>query len=479
MADKYTQSEVDDLGAKGQAFENPDGTYSYPVADEEDLKNAISAVGLGNADHDDIRKYLIGRAKDLGLSELIPDTWNADGSMKDETKSALSQEMLALMKDEMAARDQELIAALSGKPGRRPRAGRNRPLDLQPKFRRFQVGNLEVRSTGTTDAPSDLVEVTGQVIVYDTPYEVYDMFGSFTETIHFGACAPVLAVADLDVRFQVNHSDMPLARTGAEASLFLTDTPSGLNVTALIDPRQSGANDLIVCLERGTVTQMSVGMEVDPTGDVWSGEDDWGMPNVRDIFRLANIFDVSAVTFPASPTTTLALADRMSSMPPEITERTQRLWAIAKEGRKGILTQADSDILLHLIERLHDVAEPDDRSAPTPQDANVSKAIIAAHSAVASALAAQSKDPDNNTDPVDKQVWKQLSAAQDALTAAMKSQSKDGAPDTDDKGNADGTDAGSGDTTSGSENGDGTGFRSHAIDVDLDLLRLHRRPISV
>ena len=78
---KYTQADIDALGAKGQAFKNPDGTYSYPIADAEDLGNAIKAVGRGNADHDDIRKYIIGRAKDLGESDQIPDTWNSDGSL--------------------------------------------------------------------------------------------------------------------------------------------------------------------------------------------------------------------------------------------------------------------------------------------------------------------------------------------------------------------------------------------------------------
>jgi Escherichia/Staphylococcus phage prohead protease len=80
---KYTQAEVDALGAKGQAFKNPDGHYSYPIADGDvdDLKNAIHAVGRGGASHDAIRKYIMSRAKALGQSALIPDTWQSDGSI--------------------------------------------------------------------------------------------------------------------------------------------------------------------------------------------------------------------------------------------------------------------------------------------------------------------------------------------------------------------------------------------------------------
>ena len=57
----------------------PDG--SYPIADSEDLDNAIHAVGRGGADHDAIRAHIIKRAKALGLTSRIPDNWGADGSL--------------------------------------------------------------------------------------------------------------------------------------------------------------------------------------------------------------------------------------------------------------------------------------------------------------------------------------------------------------------------------------------------------------
>jgi ATP-dependent protease ClpP protease subunit len=78
-AGKYKQDDRDRMAKSGQAM--PDG--SYPIADEEDLDNAIHAVGRGGADHDAIRRHIIKRAKALGLSEKIPDNWNADGSLQD------------------------------------------------------------------------------------------------------------------------------------------------------------------------------------------------------------------------------------------------------------------------------------------------------------------------------------------------------------------------------------------------------------
>lgn len=79
---KYSADQLKALGAKGHAFKNPDGSYSYPIDDGEDLRNAIHAVGRGGASHDALRRYIIARAKAMGMSNLIPDNWNSDGSLR-------------------------------------------------------------------------------------------------------------------------------------------------------------------------------------------------------------------------------------------------------------------------------------------------------------------------------------------------------------------------------------------------------------
>lgn len=84
---KYTAEEQRTMLANGQAFKAPDGSPSYPIGDKADLDSAIHAVGRGGADHDAIRKYIIGRAKALGASSDIPDNWAADGSLKETTVS--------------------------------------------------------------------------------------------------------------------------------------------------------------------------------------------------------------------------------------------------------------------------------------------------------------------------------------------------------------------------------------------------------
>lgn len=94
-ADKYDADDRKAMAAKGHAM--PDG--SYPIADAEDLDNAIHAVGRGGADHDAIRAHIIKRAGALGLSSRIPDNWNADGSLSAANLS--DTEILAMFAGEL------------------------------------------------------------------------------------------------------------------------------------------------------------------------------------------------------------------------------------------------------------------------------------------------------------------------------------------------------------------------------------------
>ena len=79
---KYSAEQLRTMLSHGQAYRNADGEPSYPIGDQADLSNAIRAVGRGGADHDAIRAYIIRRARALGASDMIPDNWNADGSLK-------------------------------------------------------------------------------------------------------------------------------------------------------------------------------------------------------------------------------------------------------------------------------------------------------------------------------------------------------------------------------------------------------------
>lgn len=100
--------------ASGAAM--PDG--SYPINTKADLRKAIKAVGRGGADHNAIRKHIAKRAKALGLEALVPDNWNADGSLKtadkaDDAAPAVTADVVA--KAEQVIRDARALAPMLAK----------------------------------------------------------------------------------------------------------------------------------------------------------------------------------------------------------------------------------------------------------------------------------------------------------------------------------------------------------------------------
>lgn len=84
MAAKYNENQLRQMLAKGQAIKNAKGEPSFPIADREDLRRAIAAVGRAGKEHNAIRAYIIRRAKAMGLTSMIPDNWNSDGSLKND-----------------------------------------------------------------------------------------------------------------------------------------------------------------------------------------------------------------------------------------------------------------------------------------------------------------------------------------------------------------------------------------------------------
>lgn len=78
---EMTQDERDKAASSGAAM--PDGSYPVTTCDgENSVSTAVHAVGRAGADHDAVRKHIMKRAESLGCKSLIPDNWNADGSLK-------------------------------------------------------------------------------------------------------------------------------------------------------------------------------------------------------------------------------------------------------------------------------------------------------------------------------------------------------------------------------------------------------------
>lgn len=77
----FTAEQRRELAKSGAAMS--DG--GFPIRNASDLQNAIQAVGRasgGEEGRNAVRRHIIARAKALGLSDKIPDTWKADGTLE-------------------------------------------------------------------------------------------------------------------------------------------------------------------------------------------------------------------------------------------------------------------------------------------------------------------------------------------------------------------------------------------------------------
>jgi hypothetical protein len=95
----YSEEDRAKMTEGGEAL--PDG--SYPIKDEEDLKNAIQAFGRAK-DKEAAKAHIMKRAKDLGMEEMIPENW---GDGMDGEKSA-NEFAAALLEFELLAAEEDL-----------------------------------------------------------------------------------------------------------------------------------------------------------------------------------------------------------------------------------------------------------------------------------------------------------------------------------------------------------------------------------
>ena len=186
---KYSAEQLRQMLAKGQAMRNPSGDPSFPIADAEDLGNAIHAVGLGGASNNAIRRYIMGRAQALGKTSMIPDTWQADGSLAD--------------------------------------SGRTESLPARDVARTYEVADLTVRSDGGGRT------VEAYITPFDHPTEIQDQDGHYHETIARTSFAKTLAERGLNFQVLYNHGRTFDGRTDGNLMI-----PIG--VPKLIEPRGRG-----------------------------------------------------------------------------------------------------------------------------------------------------------------------------------------------------------------------------------------------
>ena len=144
----------------------------------------------------------------------------------------------------------------------------------------------------------------GTVAGYAAVYDKWTDLGWFEERIAPGAFSESLASSDSDVRALFGHdSGRVLGRTKS-GTLKLADDAVGLR--AKIDlPDTSDGRDLAVSVGRGDIDGMSFGFFV--VEDNWEYAKTAGEKDRRTLLKI-DIYEVSAVAFPAYLETSLALA---------------------------------------------------------------------------------------------------------------------------------------------------------------------------
>ncbi len=151
------------------------------------------------------------------------------------------------------------------------------------------------------------VEVIGDVCRYNDPTTIWDSFGSYREQVKPRAATHLLGSPNLRTVFLLNHSGLAMARVPTTMSF--EDTSTALRFQAVLDTRMHIANDLVVAMENGVITQTSWAFTVDKGGDKWAAD-----KSARDLTRFSAIHDVSAVNSPAYASASIGFA-RGTQMP--------------------------------------------------------------------------------------------------------------------------------------------------------------------
>ena len=163
--------------------------------------------------------------------------------------------------------------------------------------------NVELRTAEVRAAGDDSLVIEG----YAANFEQRTDLGYFKEEIARGAFDDVM---EDDVRLLLNHEGAPMART-TNGTLELSIDDTGLKYRAALADTQDG-RDLYKLIKRGDISQSSFAFTI--------AEQEWSEDrSTRTVTKMARLLDVSPVTYPAYPTTTVA-ARQMAEVKPEPVE---------------------------------------------------------------------------------------------------------------------------------------------------------------
>lgn len=169
---------------------------------------------------------------------------------------------------------------------------RDRPESPEVRF------GTQLRATKVDRDGLPYYRVEGYASVYERGYDMYDLFGPYTEVVSAGAAEKTLAAAP-DVVYRFNHAGTPMAGT-RNGRLELWSDDQGLGNRAYLNPKRDDVQLLVQAIEDEDVREQSFQFRI--TRGVWSPDYTEYRIEEFDLDR----GDVGPVTYGANPHTSVA-----------------------------------------------------------------------------------------------------------------------------------------------------------------------------
>ena len=186
-----------------------------------------------------------------------------------------------------------------------PPEGQIQPVVATPtlEIRTYHLTELRVSDPKADEPPV----IEGYAAVFNQRSE--DL-GGFFELVRPGAFAKTIGEAD--VRALIQHDPSRVIGRSKNETLTLKEDIHGLRVK-ILPPDTSYARDLITSIKRGDIDQMSFGFET--VRDEWLITKDEILRSLLEV----RLFDVSPVTFPAYPQTSVGVRSKLVELQRERT----------------------------------------------------------------------------------------------------------------------------------------------------------------
>lgn len=202
-----------------------------------------------------------------------------------------------------------------------------------------------VRAFDVRAAENGGTTVGGFASLTDTPYEMWDMFGPYTEVVTAGAFDNTLAASPL-VEFTANHGmggGIPMAHT-RNATLTLQAIKdadeTGLWYEASVDTTRIDVSDMVKAMQRGDLAESSFKFRI--IRGMWSP--DWTEYHIDEVDLHRG--DVSAVNFGANPYTSTGVLSHAHNSPGVLTHAAKPVAPVAitteDTARRVLITDADT-----------------------------------------------------------------------------------------------------------------------------------------